>query len=106
MYADPHLGLALVCKGERGLDGGQARAEGLPMQRATAPPSPGWRPSDRRRTHVGPALGAAAVLLGSTSDHGGWAQSGDSVEEAPEQSSSVPCAGLTVVSTKVGSTQK
>ena len=27
MHADPHLGLALVCEGERGLDGGQARTE-------------------------------------------------------------------------------
>jgi hypothetical protein len=27
MYADPHLGLALVCEGQRGLYGGQARAE-------------------------------------------------------------------------------
>ena len=55
------------------------------MQHVTAPPSPGWRSSDRRRTHVGPAVGAGAVLLGSTSGHGGWAQSDDSVEEAPEQ---------------------
>ena len=30
-------------------------------------------------------MGAAAVLLRSTSGHGGWAQSGDPVEETPEQ---------------------